>query len=84
MRNRLLSLKVEENICIDDHIIHFKGILSAEIYIKDAHKLWGLKVYYLCSESGQPYDIFLYQGSSTELNPENVKNMKMMCQLYCI
>jgi hypothetical protein len=49
------------------------GTHPSKQYIKGKPNPWGLKVYVLCGKSGQPYDFFVYQGSSTELSEESIK-----------
>lgn len=70
VRNRLLKLPLEQNLCVDEQMIPFKGQLSIKQYIQNKPTKWGLKVFLLCGESGIPYDFILYQGSTTEISAE--------------
>lgn len=72
VRAHCLSINVEENICIDEQIIPFKGRLSIKQYMKGKPNPWGIKVYVLCGKTGIPYDFFIYQGANTGLPPANL------------
>ncbi|XP_063902705.1 piggyBac transposable element-derived protein 3-like, partial [Zophobas morio] len=67
---RCEELQTEENCCLDETIIPFKGQLSIKQYIRGKPNPWGVKVYNLCGESGIIYRSIVYQGSTTlpELN----------------
>lgn len=73
VRQRCLQLELEENLCIDEQIIPFRGKLSIKQYIKGKPSPWGLKVYALCGKSGMPYDFIVYQGATTELDGDLLK-----------
>lgn len=73
VRHRCLEIDVEETLSIDEQIIPFKGRLSMKQYIKGKPNPWGFKVYILAGKSGQPYDFFLYQGSSTDISKVHMK-----------
>ncbi|XP_017494235.1 PREDICTED: piggyBac transposable element-derived protein 3-like [Rhagoletis zephyria] len=73
VRQRLQELPLEENLCVDEQIIPFKGKFMAKQFIKGKPCPWGIKVYFLCGKSGMPYDFIIYQGSSTPLDDIVVK-----------
>lgn len=75
VRNRLLQLPLEENLCIDEQIIPYKGKFTAKQYIKGKPCPWGIKVFFLCGKSGIPYDLMVYQGSTTPINEGWVKTI---------
>lgn len=75
VRNRCLQLEAEEDVCVDEQIIPFKGRLQMKQYMKGKPNSWGIKVYVLCTKSGLPLDFFLYQGSSSGICQENVKKI---------
>lgn len=62
---RCEDLQIEENLCIDESIIPFKGQLSVKQYLKGKPNPWGVKVYMLCGASGIIYRSIIYQGSTT-------------------
>lgn len=68
VRDRCLQLKLEENLCIDEQIVPFRGHLSIKQYIKGKPTPWGIKIFVLCGQSGQAYDFIIYQGSLTEID----------------
>ncbi|XP_036346069.1 piggyBac transposable element-derived protein 3-like [Rhagoletis pomonella] len=75
VRHRLQELPLEENLCVDEQIIPFKGKFMAKQYIKGKPCPWGIKVYFLCGKSGMPYDFIVYQGSTTPLDDIVVKTV---------
>lgn len=62
---RCEELSIEENLCIDESIIPFKGKLVIKQYIKGKPNPWGVKVFMLCGASGIIYRSLVYQGSTT-------------------
>lgn len=62
---RCEELLIEENLCIDESIIPFKGQLVVKQFIKGKPNPWGVKVFMLCGASGIIYRSVVYQGSST-------------------
>lgn len=69
IRKRLLELEPEEYLCVDEQMIPFTGKLSIKQYVKGKPIPWGIKVFVLCGKSGQAYDFIIYQGQSTEMDP---------------
>ncbi|XP_049517347.1 piggyBac transposable element-derived protein 3-like [Dermacentor silvarum] len=70
---RCQALRLEEHRSLDEQIIPFKGKLDIKQYIKGKPNPWGVKVFMLCGAFGIIHDFLVYQGSTTELNPENKK-----------
>ena len=56
----------EKRLCIDEQMIPFKGILGLKQYMKGKPNPWGIKVFFLCGESGMPYNFLAYQGKTTK------------------
>ena len=73
IRKRCLDLKLEENLCIDEQIVPFRGHFSVVQYIKGKPTPWGVKIFVLCGKSGMAYDFVLYQGASTGLDALHLK-----------
>ena len=44
----------EKRLCIDDQMIPFKGRLGLKQYMKGKSNPWGIKLFFLCRESGMP------------------------------
>jgi len=65
VRYRLRQLPLEENLCIDEQMIPFKGKFAAKQYVKGKPCPWGIKIFFICGKSGMPYDFIIYQGSTT-------------------
>jgi hypothetical protein len=64
---RCRELCVEENVCIDEQMVPFKGHLDIKQYMKNKPCKWGIKVFLLCGSSGLVYDGFIYQGRTNYL-----------------
>ena len=60
----------EKRICIDEQMIPFKGKLVLKQYMKGKPNPWGIKIFFLCGESGMPYNFVAYQGKSTKFTDE--------------
>ena len=50
----------EKRLCIDEQMIPFKGRLGLKQYMKGKPNPWGIKVFFLCGESGMPYNFLAY------------------------
>ena len=48
-------------------MIPFTGRLGLKQYMKGKPNPWGIKEFFLCRESGMPYDFLAYQGKTTKL-----------------
>jgi len=69
---RCRELDVEENVCIDEQIVPFKGQLDIKQYMQNKPCKWAVKVFLLCGSSGLVYDGLVYQGKMNHLNEELV------------
>lgn len=74
VRNRLLQFEVEEIVSVDEQMIPLKNRLEVKQYVRDKPYPWGVKNFVLCGKSGIPYDFFIYQGTTTELQQTDLKN----------
>jgi len=54
-------------------MIKFKGKLGIKQYMKGKPCPWGIKNFLLYSSKGMVYDMLLYQGKSTEIDPNFLK-----------
>lgn len=70
IRNRCQQIPVEEYVSIDEQMVPFTGKLDVKQYVKGKPTPYGIKIYCLCGKSGILYDFIMYQGSSTEFNPD--------------
>lgn len=75
IRSRCLELPLEENLCVDEQMVPFRGALSVKQYIKGKPHPWGVKIYFLCGKSGMAYDFLLHQGTTMELSQEHRKQL---------
>ena len=60
----------EKRVCVDEQMIPFKGRLGLKQYMKGKPNPWGIKLFFLCGESGMPYNFLAYQGKTTNLPEE--------------
>ena len=64
--NQFLNVLLEElpdpkkRLCIDEQMIPFKGRLGLKQYMKGKPIPWGIKVLFLCEESGMPCNFLAY------------------------
>uniref|UniRef100_A0A671NB21 PiggyBac transposable element-derived protein domain-containing protein n=1 Tax=Sinocyclocheilus anshuiensis TaxID=1608454 RepID=A0A671NB21_9TELE len=70
MHRRCLELPLEENLCVDEQMVPFRGSLSVEQYVKGKPHPWGVKMYFLCGKSGMTYDFLLHQGATMEVSEQ--------------
>lgn len=59
----------QENVCIDETMIPFRGRLGFRQYIPGKKHKYGLKLFKLCMEGGYTYGVKVYGGKS--IRPEN-------------
>lgn len=73
VRKRCLQLPLEEYLSIDEKMIPMRGRVGKGIkqFVRNKPKIkWGVKNLVLCGKSGLAYDFVVYQGSTTEFDPE--------------
>uniref|UniRef100_A0A3B4CEN1 PiggyBac transposable element-derived protein domain-containing protein n=1 Tax=Pygocentrus nattereri TaxID=42514 RepID=A0A3B4CEN1_PYGNA len=75
IRSRCLELPLEENLCIDEQMVPFRGTLSVKQFIKGKPHPWGVKIYFLCGKSGMAHDFLLHQGTTMELSQQHRKQL---------
>ncbi|XP_056645829.1 piggyBac transposable element-derived protein 4-like [Diorhabda sublineata] len=74
----------EENVCIDESMIPFRGRLGFRQYIPNKRHRYGLKVYKLCADGDYTYTLKLYGGKSTRPGTTSVATdvvMELMASL---
>uniref|UniRef100_A0A3B1ICF6 PiggyBac transposable element-derived protein domain-containing protein n=1 Tax=Astyanax mexicanus TaxID=7994 RepID=A0A3B1ICF6_ASTMX len=75
IRSRCLELPLEENLCVDEQMVPFRGTLSVKQFIKGKPHPWGVKIYFMCGKSGMAYDFLLHQGTTMELSQQHRKQL---------
>lgn len=70
---RCKELEIGQNISIDEQMIPFTGKINMLQYVQNKPCKWGLKIFVLCSPNGLAHNFIPYQGSTTEINRDNVK-----------
>lgn len=58
----------DENLCVDEMMVPFKGTTGLRQYMPKKPTKWGMKIFCLCSSKGIVYDFEIYQGKGTILN----------------
>ena len=66
-----LEEKPEKRVCVDEQMIPFKRRLGLKQYMKGKPNPWGIKIFFLCGESGMPCNFIAYQGKTTNLPEEH-------------
>jgi len=61
-----------ENLAVDKVIVKFKGRVTFRQYIPKKRKRFGIKIYKLCDESGNMYDMRVYLGRDSHSATENM------------
>ena len=56
----------EKRLCIDEQMIPFKGRLGLKQYMNGKPNPWGIKMFFLCGDSGMPNNFLAYQGKTTK------------------
>lgn len=69
-RNQCLQLTLTRELSIDEQMIPFTGNMSAKQYVRGKPNPWGIKNFVVCGKDVIAYDFLLYQGKSTEVDPE--------------
>lgn len=67
------TLPKNTNLSVDEQMIKFKGKLGVKQYMKGKPCPWGIKNFLLCSSKEMVYNMLLYQGSTTEIDPNMLK-----------
>jgi hypothetical protein len=64
LRQRCTTVKMEENLSVDEQIIPFKGRSSLKQYLPMKPHKWGYKMFVLSGVSGFSYDFEFYTGKT--------------------
>lgn len=70
LKENLKKMEIEENLCVDEIIIPFKGRSSLKQYVKNKPHKWGIKVFAITSSSGilHDFEIYIGKGTVTDIN----------------
>ena len=71
---RCKELEIGQDISIDEQMIPFTGKINMLQYVQNKPCKWGLKIFVLCSRNGLAHNFIAYQGSTTEIDKNNIKN----------
>ena len=62
LRNRFISVPLEQNLSVDEQLIPFKGKHGLKQHLPRTSQKWGYKVFVLSGVSGYAYDFEIYSG----------------------
>lgn len=79
VRQRFITIPMEENLCVDEQMIPTKGRTSFLQYMKAKPHKWGYKVFALCGKSGIAHDFFLYVGKEQNQSSSRHGNVLQRC-----
>lgn len=68
IKKRCNELEIQENICVNEQMVPFKGTCSLKQYMYGKPSPRGIKIFLMCGKSGLIYDLVLSQGANTELD----------------
>lgn len=68
IREWALQLELETDLCVDEHMVPFKGNCKIKQYVKKKPSPWGLKLFVSSGKSGTVFYFIVSQGSKTEIN----------------
>ncbi|CAL4128409.1 unnamed protein product, partial [Meganyctiphanes norvegica] len=76
--DKFLEVISKENVkpilCVNEQMIPFRGKLTLKQFVRGKPIPWGIKLFFLCSEGGMPYNFMAYQGKSNII-PEEYKDL---------
>jgi hypothetical protein len=82
LRERFQSVIIpEEDVCIDESLVPFRGRLAFEQYtsIKNKRHKFGIKLFKLCCKDGYTFDLKVHCGKE-ELNKDSSIPTKVVMQ----
>jgi hypothetical protein len=80
LRERFQSVIIpEEDVCIDESLVPFRGRLAFKQYIKNNRHKFGIKLFKLCCKDGYTFDLKVYCGKE-ELNKDSSIPTKVVMQ----
>lgn len=59
-----------EKVCVDESLVAWRGRLIFRQYIPNKRAKYGIKVFKLCTEKGNTWNLIVYCGKSKEPNTE--------------
>lgn len=72
LNQNFASVSPEENQCVDEIMVAFKGRSLLKQYLPKKPKKWGFKLWARCGASGYLHVFDIYQGKGTGMGNENL------------
>ena len=75
LRMEIQKLPMQQNICIDEQMVPFKGRNKMKQYLPNKPKKWGFKIFVLADSGGLIHDFIPYTGSTQPVNKEGIPDL---------
>lgn len=75
LREKFQKIPLDQNICIDEQMVPYKGKTKLKQYIPNKPKKFGYKLFVLASEHGLMHDFIPYEGKITPVEDANVPDL---------
>lgn len=75
LRQKFQELPKQQNLCIDEQMVPFKGRNAMKQYLPLKPKKWGFKFFVLADSGGVIHDFIPYTGSIQAVNKEGVPDL---------
>ncbi|XP_050714265.1 piggyBac transposable element-derived protein 3-like isoform X2 [Eriocheir sinensis] len=75
LRKEFQKLPMQQNICIDEQMVPFKGRHQLKQYLPMKPKKWGFKIFVLADSGGLIHDFIPYTGSIQPLNKKGIPDL---------
>ena len=66
LRNKFQSIPMDQELCIDEQMVPFKGASGIKQYIPSKPNKWGYKIFVLADKAGMIHDFIPYTGKIDE------------------
>ena len=75
LRSKFQSIPMDQELCIDEQMVPFKGASQIKQYIPSKPNKWGYKLFVLADKSGMIHDFIPYTGKIQPVNCEGVPDL---------
>lgn len=75
LRKTFQELPMQQNVCIDEQMVPFKGRHSMKQYLPLKPKKWGFKLFVLADSGGLIHDFIPYTGPIQPVNKEGIPDL---------
>ena len=75
LRQKFQSIPMDQELCIDEQMVLFKGASSIKQYIPSKPNKWGYKIFVLADKSGMIHDFISYTGKIEPVMTDGVPDL---------